>query len=243
MKMWKGFVASLLVAASMCGSKAANAGIPVIDAANLAQSIQQVIAWAQQQIQMGTQIANQATQIQNQVTQIARITGSRNLGQVFNNPLLQSAVPANVGTVMSNISTQGFNGLTQPAQALRTATMIYNCMDLNGQSRINCQAKLSTNAQATAYQTNALQIVTQRVQEIQNMQQQINATADPMAINQVQAALAAETAQVANDQNRLRLMEAHIATAQASVAQAETERNLAMMVQNAPTSAQGLVFP
>jgi type IV secretion system protein VirB5 len=156
---------------------------------------------------------------------------------------LQSAVPANVGTVMSNISTQGFNGLTQPAQALRTATMIYNCMDLNGQSRINCQAKLSTNAQATAYQTNALQIVTQRVQEIQNMQQQINATADPMAINQVQAALAAETAQVANDQNRLQLMRAQVTTAQAAVAQAESERNLAMMVQNAPTSAQGIVFP
>lgn len=243
MKTWKGIVASCVLMGSMFGSNAARAGIPVIDAANLAQAIQQVIAWGQQTLQMGTQIANQVSQIQNQVTQIQRITGTRNLGQTYNNPSMQTVVPTNVGAVLSAIVTQGFNGLTQPAQSVRTSTMIYNCTDLNGQQRTSCQSRLSINSQATAYQNNALQVASQRVQEIQHMQQQINTTTDPMAINQVQAALAAETAQVANDQNRLQIMNAQLNTAQAQAAQVETERNLTMMVQNAPTSAQGLIFP
>jgi type IV secretion system protein VirB5 len=220
----------------------AKAGIPVIDAANLAQSILNIVQWGQQQLQMVTTIQNQVSQIQNQTTQIARITGTRNMGQVFNSPQLQTIVPTNVGTVMTNITTQGFNGLTNPAQALRTASMIYNCLDLQGAQRTSCQGPLSINSQAQAYQNNALQIASQRVQEIQNIQQQINTTTDPMAINQLQAALQAETAQVANDQNRLVVANAQMATAQAAAAQAETERNLKMMIQNAPSTATGFVF-
>src|SRR5665213_764011 len=100
MKGKKRMFAALVLCSGLFGASAANAGIPVIDAANLVQAIQQVIAWGQQQLQMGTQIQNQVSQIQNQATQIARITGTRNLGQVFNNPLLQQVVPANVYTCL-----------------------------------------------------------------------------------------------------------------------------------------------
>ena len=62
-------------------------GIPVIDVANLVQTIQQV--------------ANDVTKINNQVQQIAQlrrhlesINGVRNLGTVFNSPLLRNYVPA-----------------------------------------------------------------------------------------------------------------------------------------------------
>jgi type IV secretion system protein VirB5 len=229
--------AALALVAGLFGANVANAGIPVIDAANLVQSIQQVIAWAQQQAQM-------VTTIQNQATQISRITGSRNLGQTFNNLGLQQAVPANVPQVIVSVGTQGFSGLTNTAQNLRSATMIYNCLDRPaGALRASCQAPLSVNSQAQAWQSSAHGLVTQRVQEIQNMQQQINATTDPMAINQVQAALAAETAQVANDQNRIALMQQQVETAKAAAAQALVERDMAMMVKNAPSSADNLVFP
>lgn len=244
MKINRGLATGVLLLLSLFGAEAANAGIPVIDAANLVQSIQQVLAWVSQNVQMVQQIQNQVTQIQNQGTQIARITGSRNLGQVFNNLSLQQVVPANVPSVTSAIGTQGFQGMTNPAQTLRTATMIYNCADKPvGSIRNACQAPLSINAQALTWQSSGLTTVTQRVQEIQNMQGQINSTADPMAINQVQAALQAETAQVANDQNRIALMNSQLQAAQTAIQQAETERNLAMTVQNAPTVADNLVFP
>jgi type IV secretion system protein VirB5 len=244
MKGIKGSIVTLVLLTSGFASNAANAGIPVIDVANLMQAIQEVLSWAQQQVQMVTQIKNQVSQITNQATQIERISGSRNLGQVFNNPQLQQVVPANVPQVVSALGAQGFNGLTGPAQALRTATMIYNCLDRPaGAAQTSCQAPLSINAQAQSWQSSALSTATARVGEIQSMQQQINSTTDPMAIAQVQAALAAETAQVANDQNRIALMHQALETARASAAQALMERDLAMMVPNAATSADNLVFP
>ena len=79
--------AACLTAAALATTPARASGIPVIDVANLIQTIQQVL--------------NDITEIQNQVQQITQlqdqlnsINGFRNLGQVFNNPLLRNYVPA-----------------------------------------------------------------------------------------------------------------------------------------------------
>lgn len=226
MRTWTRIAASLVLLASLLAADAANAGIPVIDSANLVQSIQQVLAWAQQKIQMASQIANQATQIE-------RITGSRNLGQVFNNLALQASVPGNLNTVLGNINVQGFGGMTTAAQALRTATSVYNCVDRVGSALTSCQAVLNGNAQARSYQQSALALQQQRVTEIQNMQQQINGTTDPMAIGQVHAALQAESAQVANDANRIALMNQSVLAQQQAAEQALLEKQL---VQVSPST-------
>ena len=79
--------AACVFAASLGATPARASGIPVIDVANLIQTIQQVV--------------NDITEIQNQVQQITQlqdqlnsINGFRNLGQVFNNPMLRNYVPA-----------------------------------------------------------------------------------------------------------------------------------------------------
>ena len=244
MKNVKGFCVSTLLVVSLFGANAANAGIPVIDAANLAQSIQQVLAWVEQQIQMATQIQNQTTQIQHQVQHIQDITGSRNLGEVFNNPLLQQVIPANVQTVMSAVNTNGYNGMTGQAQGIRTSTMLYNCLDKPpGGIRTSCQAVLSGASQAQAYQTNALATVQQRVTEIQNMQNQINQTQDPKAISEVQAALAAEQAQVANDAIRVAVANQMVENQRLAAEQALREREIAKMSAATTETANGYVFP
>ena len=243
MKRIKGVTAALVLMSSLLASNAANAGIPVIDAANLVQSILNIVQWGTQQVQMVTQIQNQVTTIQNQITHIKDITGSRNLGHVFNNTLLQQIVPANTQTTMTAINSQGFNGMTQPAQAIRTATMIYNCLDVTaGPLRTRCQAVLSNASQRQATQTAALQIAQQRVQEIQSMQQQINTTQDPKAISEVQAALAAETAQVQNDLIRVTLANQMADAQDQAASQAILERHLAMMKPNAPSVADNIVL-
>ena len=225
-------------------SNVSEAGIPVIDVANLAQAISQVIAWGEQQLQMVTTINNQVAQIQNQATQIQRITGSRNLGQVYNNLSLQQVVPANSVQVLSAVTSQGFNGLTQPAQALRLAAMIYNCVDKPaGTQQVQCQAPLSLNSQRQAWTNSGLTTVTGRVQEIQSIQQQINTTTDPMALGEVAAALQAETAQVTNDQNRIALMHMQIDAQQQAIVQQAFEREMRMQVANAPSFSDNLVFP
>ena len=68
-----------------CVRRAAQ-GIPVIDAANLAQTVQQVINDI-------TKINNQVQQITQLQAQLSSINGMRNLGNVFNSPLLRNYVP------------------------------------------------------------------------------------------------------------------------------------------------------
>ena len=112
------------------------AGIPVIDTANLIQTVAQVM--------------NDVTKIQNQVQQITQlgnqlksINGVRNLGDVFNNPLLRNYVPAEAYTYLNAINTSGYSGLNGTAKALRDVGMVYNCLDLPGPARIACQAALA----------------------------------------------------------------------------------------------------
>lgn len=244
MKQMKRMVAWLLLTGGLFGASVANAGMPVIDSANLAQSIQQVISWAKQQIQMNEQLANQVTQIANQVQAFKAMTGTRNLGQSFNNPQLQQIIPSNTQSVMSSINSQGFSGLTPQAQTIRTATMIYNCLDKPvGQLRNSCQAVLSGPAQSQAFATNALNTSQQRVTEIQNMQQQINKTQDPKAIAEVQAALAAEQAQVQNDAIRVQLAKQMQDTQATQAELALREKEMTMMGPNAPTSFDNYSFP
>ncbi len=63
-KHFKKLVASIAIATGMVGVTApAHAGIPVLDAANLAQAIQEVIAWGEQYSQMAEQITTMKSQL------------------------------------------------------------------------------------------------------------------------------------------------------------------------------------
>ena len=111
-------------------------GIPVIDAANLLQTLQQVRADI-------TKITNQVQQIVQLQKQIESLSGIRNLGDVFNNPLLRNYVPAEAYTVLNAVNTGGYAGLKGSAKALRDLGMIYNCLDRAGDDRKRCQAELA----------------------------------------------------------------------------------------------------
>ena len=213
----------------------AHAGIPVIDAANLAQAIQQVMAWAQQYQQM-------ASQIQQMQQQYASLTGSRGLGDILNNPLLQGVVPADVAQIYSGINSGGFNNLTSAAQTLRSTTMVYNCENVTGDTKNAYEASLNGNAQSQAYQQNALQLITQRVQQIQSLQSQINGTPDPKAIAELQARIAAENTQVTNDANRIAVMQAIAQSQQQAAQQALRERTMKMLSEETPTVTKSLVY-
>jgi type IV secretion system protein VirB5 len=108
--------------------------------------------------------------------------------------------------------------------------------------RTSCQAVLSNASQRQATQTAALQIAQQRVQEIQNLQQQINKTQDPKGIAEVHAAIAAETAQVQNDTIRVMLANQLADTQAQQAAQLILERHLMMMRPNAPSVADNIVL-
>ena len=126
--------AAVLIALGATQARAT--GIPVIDVANLVQTVQQVINDI-------TKINNQIQQIRQLQTQIESINGIRNLGDVFNNPLLKNYIPAEAFTYLNAVNTSGYSGLNATAKVLRDVSMIYNCMDLTGDARTQCQAALA----------------------------------------------------------------------------------------------------
>src|SRR5450631_3171269 len=117
MKSAKRFVFTFLFVGILFSSTKAHAGIPVIDAAGLVESIMQVVSWVQQAEQMIEQIKSLDNQLQQAQQQYNSLTGTRNLGDIFNNKQLQGVVPTDLKSVYGSINSGGYNGLTSDAKS------------------------------------------------------------------------------------------------------------------------------
>src|ERR1700735_4344510 len=87
-----------------CGSVRAQ-GIPVFDAANVAQAISQ-LTQLEQQVQQEIQLFNS-------------LNGSRGFGALLSNPVVANSLPTNWLSTYTAIQNSGSSGLTGSAQALR----------------------------------------------------------------------------------------------------------------------------
>lgn len=193
--------ATTCIVATACAAMPARAsGIPVIDVANLLQTIQQVLNDI-------TAIQNQVQQITQLQDQVRSINGSRNLGQVFNNPLLRNYVPAEAYTFVNAVNTGGYSGLTGTARALRDAGMVYNCMDLAGDQRTQCQAALAAPYQTKGLLQDAMKAASGRLSQINSLMGQINATADQKAVQEIQARIGAENALLAHEVSQVQMLQ------------------------------------
>ena len=197
-------------------------GIPVIDTANLVQSIVQALAWIQQFQQMQQQIL-QAEQ------QINAIVGSRNMGSLMNNLTLAGVVPSDVNAVYHAIRSGGVQGLTAAAQIIRHNRMIYNCEGKTGDALRICQNMLNQTPQSQAYYANTYQMLLGRMQQIRALTARINTTEDEKGILELNGRIAAEQAQVSNDTNRILTMKSMIEAEEKAAQQEQQERVLKML--------------
>ena len=192
-------ICALAIAAALsCGPSHAQ-GIPVIDIANLIQTIQQVINDI-------TKIENQVEQIRQLQSQVASINGMRNLGNVFNSAALKNYVPANAYTVVNAVDASGYGGLTATGRTLRDAGMVYNCLDLAGAARTSCQAMLAQPYQQKALLQDAMAAASGRLAQISSLMEQINATGDQKAVLEIQARISAENAMLAHEMSQVQML-------------------------------------
>jgi type IV secretion system protein VirB5 len=175
-------------------------GIPVIDAANLVQTVQQVMNDI-------TAINNQVQQIVQLQEQLSSISGVRNLGDVFNNPLLRNYVPAEAYTLINAVSTSGYSGLNSTAKALRDLHMVYNCLDRSGDDQTRCQAALAQPYQQKGLLQDAMKSAAGRLTQIQSLMRQINATVDQKAVLEIQARIGAENALLAHEVSQVQMLQ------------------------------------
>lgn len=202
--------------------KSEASGIPVIDTANLVQSVLQALAWIQQFQQMHQQII-QADQ------QIHAIMGSRNMGSLLNNLTLAGVVPSDVNAVYHAIRSGGVQGLTAAAQIIRHNRMLYNCEGKTGDALRICQNMLNQTPQSQAYYANTYQMLMGRMQQIRALTTRINQTEDAKEILELNGRIAAEQAQVSNDTNRIMTMKSMIEAEEKAAQQEHQERVLKML--------------
>lgn len=197
-------------------------GIPVIDTANLAQTIQQV--------------ANDITSIQNQVQQITQLqaqlnslNGMRGLGNIFNNPLLKNYVPPEAYNVVNAVNVSGYSGLSATAKALRDVGMVYNCADRTGDARLACQSTLAQPYQHKGLLQDAMRSAAGRLTQIQALMGQIDVTADQKSVQEIQARIGAENALLAHELSQLQMLQG-LADSEERIARSrERERQYEML--------------
>ena len=199
-KRLKVTIAALFAASLVCSETANAQGIPVIDSANLVQTIQQVLNDI-------TSIQNQVQQISQLQTQLNSINGVRNLGQVFNSAALQNYVPAEAYTYVNAINTSGYGGLNTTAKSLRDVGMVYNCMDLSGSARTSCQATLAQPYQQKGMLQDAMRSAAGRLTQINALMDQINATSDQKSVQEIQARIGAENALLAHEMSQVQMLQ------------------------------------
>ena len=191
-------VAAALIAVSAGNVRAQ--GIPVIDIANLVQTILQVLNDV-------TKINNQVQQITALQSQLDSINGVRNLGNIFNNPTLKNYVPPEAYTYLNAVNTSGYSGLNATAKVLRDAGMVYNCMDLTGAARTSCQAALAQPYQQKGLLQDAMKSAAGRLSQINSLMSEINATSDQKAVLEIQARISAENALLAHEVSQVQMLQ------------------------------------
>lgn len=183
-----------------CGSPARASGIPVIDVANLLQTVQQVMNDI-------TKIRNQVDQITKLQEQLRSINGVRNLGEVFNNPALANYVPANAYTLLNDVTASGYAGLSATGRTLRDTGMVYNCADRVGPDRLNCQAALAQPYQQKGMLQDAMRAASGRLAQIRSLMGQINATNDQKSVQEIQARIGAENALLSHELSQVQMLQ------------------------------------
>lgn len=189
------FIAALGIAGASLLSTQAHAGIPVIDASQLAQQVQQVLAWGKQYAQMAQQVEQYAKQIQ-------QLSGARGLGDLVNTDLFKQYMPKEYQTLLQqgvgdwkaiyDASKQYENALNGLANSNNASQAFQQMAKLAAVNRASAEA---------AYNT-----ASKRFDNISRLTQEINRAQDPKHIMDLSASLQAESAMLQNEANRLNSM-------------------------------------
>ena len=223
----------IVLTAALIGLAAHDAraqGIPVIDSANLVQTVTQALNTAKE-------IRNQIEQIRQLQKQIDSGNGLRGLGHAAHNPLLSNYLPPKAYTYIDAVSNSGYGGLTNTAKALRNQTMVYNCMDLTGPAQRDCQAKLAAPYQQKGLLQDAMTSSSGRMAQITALMDKINATNDQKSVQEIQARIGAENAMLAHETTQVQLLQG-MADSEERIARArEREQQYQMLTRNGRIAA------
>ncbi|WP_156145298.1 P-type DNA transfer protein VirB5 [Vibrio rotiferianus] len=219
-----------LVAAALIASCSVRAGIPVTVDADLTAIQNQIVNYAQMLKEYATMI-KQLDEMRRQFSQMekeyASITGSRNLGEILNDPQFRQYLPEDWQDVYSTVRGNGYGGLSQSARGIRDTTKIFDsCSNQSTETeKTICDARAVKPAQDQAFAIDAYKKSQGRVVQIEGLMREINRTRDPKAVSEINARIQAEQALIQNEQTKISLYKATSEAEERLLIQQEEEAN------------------
>lgn len=203
----------LVIAVATLLPYSTHAQIPVTDIlSNVTSMLNQIQTIAQ----WGTQLNNMITQIEQldrQFTQMEKeyekITGTRNLGAILNDPAFRNYLSDDWRNVYDELRKGGYASLTGDAKTIFDDNRIFDmCAGIEYEiHRKACESQAIKGAQDQAFATSAYDAAKNRVEQIQGLMNQINSTEDPKAIQELQARISVEQAAIQNEQTKLAMFQ------------------------------------
>lgn len=198
-------LAGLVVSGLVISVAAHASGIPTFDAGNLAA---RAAEHAETLAKYMEQIATLKQQLESSQRQLSALTGTRNLGDILNNPSIRKSLPSDVQSILK--SSEGSLGSMESS-----VKRIRNEETLTGNYMQDRQA-ISQRIENLGLRSKALleqsqQGMTMRLANLDQLQSQINLATDPKAISDLQARLQVEQANIAVDQIRADLLSRQLA--------------------------------
>ncbi|EMP3151377.1 P-type DNA transfer protein VirB5 [Salmonella enterica] len=217
----KRILVSTILAALVASS--ANAQIPVTDGASIANSVQQQVEtmakWKLQYDQM-------VSQIDQMKQQYSAVTGSRGMGELFNNSQLRDYLPQDWQGVYDSVKNGGYSGLSgRGAEVYADNKVFDSCAYISmDDAKKACEARAVKASQDKGFALDAYDAAKSRLNQIDQLMRQINQTQDPKAIAELQGRIGIEQAAIANEQTKLQLY-SMVAQAEEKV-QAQQQREI-----------------
>ena len=226
---------------TLLSSKAALAQIPVTDVGSITQ---QTLAQAETMLKWKTQYDQMISQINQAEKQFDSMNGSRGLGTILNNPAFRDYLPPDWQNIYDSVRTGGYSGLSGNGQTEYNANKVFDsCAHITVQDqKTACEARAVKASQDKAFATDAYEKAKGRISQIDQLMGKINATGDPKAISELQGRIAAEQANIQNEQVKLQLYAMVIAAEEKVQAQRQREMQARTWSARKGIEPQPLVF-
>ncbi|WP_337913657.1 P-type DNA transfer protein VirB5 [Vibrio cholerae] len=220
----------VLLAALSVMSAGTQAGIPVsvvLDATAMQNQITNYAQMLKDYATMLEQLDTMRNQFRHMEKEFSSVTGSRNLGQILNDPQFKQYLPDNWQTIYSSVRNHGYEGLSGAAKALRDASKVFDACEYitNPTEKHICEAQAVKPAQDQAFAVDAYKKSQNRVGQIEGLMKEINRTNDPKAIAELNARIQAEQALIQNEQTKIALYKASAESEYQLLVQQENEMN------------------
>ena len=211
----KVYLVGLCVALGLGMSTPAQAQLVVADPGGLTQ---RALLWVKEAEEFAKQIAMAVQQYNMLKSAYDAVSGARNLGDIFDNPILRQYLPAEWVEIYDRVNKLGYNAMNAAQREIYAANKAFDaCEHIEDEDeRLTCEALAIQASVKKGLIVPAIQMTAQRSLQIKQLMKKMGETKDMKEAAEIQGRISAENAQIMNSQAEIMMFQI----------QADTEKEL-----------------